>query len=155
MNEPAVLIMGALTGIGRAAALAFAKDGARPVISGRREAEGKALEAELRRLGAGAAFIQADVRRDDEVSNLLDKTVARFGRLQLRRGCRLPSKAWPPMPCSALGSASERELNIRSRRYASEYPALIRAHDHVERRIRDGVAAQDRRRRIGRSRIAS
>ncbi|HWX30673.1 MAG TPA: SDR family NAD(P)-dependent oxidoreductase [Steroidobacteraceae bacterium] len=86
MNEPAVLIMGALTGIGRAAALAFAKDGARPVISGRREAEGKALEAELRRLGAGAAFIQADVRRDDEVSNLLDKTVARFGRLQLRRG---------------------------------------------------------------------
>jgi short chain dehydrogenase len=67
MNKPVVLITGALTGIGRATALAFAKDGARLVVSGRREAEGKALEAELRRLGAEAAFIQADVRRDDEV----------------------------------------------------------------------------------------
>ena len=83
MNKPVVLITGALTGIGRATALAFAKDGARVIVSGRREAEGKALEAELRRLGAEAAFIQADVRRDDEVSNLVDKTVARFGRLDV------------------------------------------------------------------------
>jgi NAD(P)-dependent dehydrogenase (short-subunit alcohol dehydrogenase family) len=83
MNKPVVLITGALTGIGRATALAFAKDGARLVVSGRREAEGKALEAELCRLGAETAFIQADVRRDDEVSNLLDKTVARFGRLDV------------------------------------------------------------------------
>src|ERR1700756_1950288 len=83
MNKPVVLITGALTGIGRATAVAFAKDGARLVVSGRREAEGRALEAELRRLGAEAAFIQADVRRDDEVNNLVDKTVARFGRLDV------------------------------------------------------------------------
>src|SRR6476646_7197222 len=78
MNKPVVLITGALTGIGRATALAFAKDGARLVVSGRREAEGKALEGELRGLGAEAAFIQADVRRDGEVGNLVDETVARF-----------------------------------------------------------------------------
>jgi len=83
MNKPVVLITGALTGIGRATALAFAKDGARLVVSGRREAEGKALEAELCRLGAEAAFIPADVRRDDEVSNLVDKAVARFGGLDV------------------------------------------------------------------------
>src|SRR5213594_306508 len=83
MNKPVVLITGALTGIGRATAIAFAKDGYRLVVSGRREAEGKALEAELRRLGAEAAFIQADVRRDDEVSDLVDETVARFGRLDV------------------------------------------------------------------------
>src|SRR2546428_7578859 len=83
MNKPVVLITGALTGIGRATALAFAKDGARLVVSGRREAEGRALEAELSQLGAEAAFIQADVRRDDEVNNLVDKTVARFGRLDV------------------------------------------------------------------------
>ena len=83
MNKPVVLITGALTGIGRATALAFAKNGARLVVSGRREAEGKALETELRGLGAEAAFIKADVRRDDEVGSLVDKTVARFGRLDV------------------------------------------------------------------------
>src|SRR5712671_5413667 len=83
MKKPVVLITGALTGIGRATAIAFAKDGARLVVSGRRETEGKALEAELRGLGAEAAFIQADVRRDDEVRELVDKAVARFGRLDV------------------------------------------------------------------------
>ena len=81
MSSPVVLITGALTGIGRATAVAFAKDGARVVASGRREAEGKALEAELRSLGAEAAFIRADVRHEDEVSSLIDQTVARFGRI--------------------------------------------------------------------------
>jgi len=78
-----VLITGALTGIGQAAAFAFAQDGARVVVSGRREAEGKALEEELRRLGAEAEFVMADVRREDEVSALVDKAVTRFGRLDV------------------------------------------------------------------------
>jgi NAD(P)-dependent dehydrogenase (short-subunit alcohol dehydrogenase family) len=81
MSTPVVLITGALTGIGRATALAFAKEGARVVASGRREAEGKALEAELRSLGAEAAFIRADVRHEDDVRNLIDQTVTRFGRI--------------------------------------------------------------------------
>jgi len=68
MNHPVILITGALTGIGRATALAFADGGARLIISGRRPAEGKALESELRQLGAEAHFIQADVRHDDEGS---------------------------------------------------------------------------------------
>jgi NAD(P)-dependent dehydrogenase (short-subunit alcohol dehydrogenase family) len=80
---PVVLITGALTGIGRATALAFAKEGATVVTSGRHEAEGKALEVELRGLGAQAAFIQADVRREDDVSHMVDQTVARFGRLDV------------------------------------------------------------------------
>src|SRR6266571_6260829 len=83
MNKPVVLITGALTGIGRATALAFAKDGARLVVSGRREAEGKALEAELQRLGAEAAFMVADVRHEDDVRHVVDRTVARFGRLDV------------------------------------------------------------------------
>jgi NAD(P)-dependent dehydrogenase (short-subunit alcohol dehydrogenase family) len=81
MSSPVVLITGALTGIGRATALAFAKDGARIVVAGRRDVEGKALEAELRGLGAEASFIKADVRHDDEVRDLVDQTIGRFGRL--------------------------------------------------------------------------
>src|SRR6185436_4680916 len=83
MSQPVVLITGALTGIGRATAFAFAKDGARLVVSGRREADGKALEVELQRLGAEAIFIQADVRHDDEVGGLIDQAVARFGHLDV------------------------------------------------------------------------
>jgi NAD(P)-dependent dehydrogenase (short-subunit alcohol dehydrogenase family) len=81
MNNPVIVITGALTGIGRATALAFAKTGARLVVSGRRETEGKALEVELRKLGAEAVFVQADVRHDEEVRRLIDQAVARFGRL--------------------------------------------------------------------------
>jgi len=81
MNTSVVLITGGLTGIGRATAVAFAKEGARVVVAGRRDAEGKALEAELRGFGAEASFIKADVRHDDEVRDLVDHTVARFGRL--------------------------------------------------------------------------
>ena len=81
MSNPIVLITGALTGIGRATALAFAKEGASVVAAGRRDAEGNALEAELRGLGADAAFIRADVRHDDDVRGLIDQIVARFGRI--------------------------------------------------------------------------
>jgi len=83
MRQPVVMMTGALTGIGRATALAFAHEGARLVVSGRREAEGKALEAELQRLGAEAAFMVADVRHEDDVRHVVDRTVARFGRLDV------------------------------------------------------------------------
>lgn len=83
MNQPVVLITGALTGIGRATAFAFARAGARLVVSGRRAAEGAALEAELREAGAEALFVNADVRHDEEVRNLVDQTVARYGRLDV------------------------------------------------------------------------
>jgi NAD(P)-dependent dehydrogenase (short-subunit alcohol dehydrogenase family) len=81
MSNPVVLITGALTGIGRATAVAFAKDGACVIASGRREVEGKALETELRGLGAEAAFICADVRHEEDVRNLVDQVAARFGRI--------------------------------------------------------------------------
>jgi NAD(P)-dependent dehydrogenase (short-subunit alcohol dehydrogenase family) len=80
-TNPVVLITGALAGIGRATAIAFAHDGARIVVSGRREEEGRNLEAELRKLGAEAEFIRSDVRHEDDVRSLVDQTVKRFGRL--------------------------------------------------------------------------
>ena len=83
MDTPVVLITGALTGIGRATALAFAREGATVVVSGRREAEGKALESELHSLGAEAAFVLADVRHEDDVRSLVEQTAERFGRLDV------------------------------------------------------------------------
>src|SRR5881296_3337797 len=83
MNTQVVLITGGLTGIGRATALAFAKEGAQVVVSGRRDEEGQKLVSEIRKAGAEAEFIRADVRREEDVRNLIDKTVERFGRLDV------------------------------------------------------------------------
>jgi NAD(P)-dependent dehydrogenase (short-subunit alcohol dehydrogenase family) len=83
MSTQVVLITGALTGIGRAAAVAFARKGAKVVVSGRRDEVGAALAKELRDLGSEAEFINADVRKEDDVRALVDKTVERFGRLDV------------------------------------------------------------------------
>jgi NAD(P)-dependent dehydrogenase (short-subunit alcohol dehydrogenase family) len=83
MDNPVVLITGALTGIGRAAAVAFAEQGANVVVAGRRDEAGKALVEELRGLGSWAEFVNADVRNEDEVRAMVDETVTRFGRLDV------------------------------------------------------------------------
>jgi NAD(P)-dependent dehydrogenase (short-subunit alcohol dehydrogenase family) len=83
VSNPVVLITGGLSGIGRAAAVAFAKKGAKVVVAGRRDDAGKELVEELRSLGSEAEFINADVRKEDDVRALVDKTVARFGRLDV------------------------------------------------------------------------
>ena len=83
MKNKTVLITGALTGIGRAAAEIFAREGAHVVVSGRKDKEGQELAAELQGLGAEAIFIRTDVRKDEEVRDLVDQTVKRFGRLDI------------------------------------------------------------------------
>ena len=81
MSTPVVLMTGALTGIGRAAALAFAQEGNRIVVSGRHDDAGETLVSELRAPGTEAEFIRADIRHEDVVRDLVDRTVGRFGRL--------------------------------------------------------------------------
>jgi len=83
MTAPVVLITGALAGIGRATALAFARQGARLVVSGRSDDAGATLVRELRELGAEAEFARADVRQEADVEALVDRAVARFGRLDI------------------------------------------------------------------------
>jgi len=83
MSTKVVLITGALTGIGRAAALAFAREGARLIVSGRRDEAGAKLATELRQSGAEAEYVRADVSSEKDVQNLVDQTIKRFGRLDV------------------------------------------------------------------------
>jgi NAD(P)-dependent dehydrogenase (short-subunit alcohol dehydrogenase family) len=83
MDRTVVLITGALAGIGRATALAFARDHARLVVSGRRAGAGQALAEELRALGAEAEFVAADVRFEADVQQLVERAIERFGQLDV------------------------------------------------------------------------
>jgi NAD(P)-dependent dehydrogenase (short-subunit alcohol dehydrogenase family) len=83
MDKPVVLITGALSGIGRASAIAFAEKGATVVVSGRRDEAGKALAQELRSLDSEAEFINADVRKEVDVRALIDRIVEQFGQLDV------------------------------------------------------------------------
>src|SRR5256886_7051886 len=113
MNARVVLITGALTGIGRATALAFAQEGSRIVISGRREEEGEKLVAELRGLGADAEFIRSDVRQEEDLRSLVDKTVARFGRLDVAVNCAgTEGKPGPVTDQTAETYASTFDTNV-------------------------------------------
>ena len=83
MDKPVILITGALSGIGRATAVAFGQKGATVVVAGRHDEAGKELAEELRAFGTEAEFINADVTKEDDVRALVDQTVAQFGRLDV------------------------------------------------------------------------
>src|ERR1700710_1280026 len=98
MTQQVVLITGALTGIGRATAVAFARKGAKVVVSGRHDDKGQDLVEELRALGTEAEFVNADVTKEDEVSNLVDTAVAKFGRLDVAVNNAGFERKLPPTP---------------------------------------------------------
>ena len=113
MTTPVVLITGALTGIGRATALAFAQEGASIVVSGRHEEEGQKLVGELGKLGAEAEFVRSDVRHEEDVRTLVDKTVARFGRLDVAvNAAGTEGKPGPVKEQSAESYAATFDTNV-------------------------------------------
>jgi NAD(P)-dependent dehydrogenase (short-subunit alcohol dehydrogenase family) len=113
MNTPVVLITGALTGIGRATAIAFAKEGAHIVIAGRRDEAGQELAAELRKIGVEAEYWRTDVRYEDDVRDLVNKTVTRFGRLDVAvNAAATEGKPGPVTEQSAESYAATFDTNV-------------------------------------------
>jgi NAD(P)-dependent dehydrogenase (short-subunit alcohol dehydrogenase family) len=77
------LVTGGTSGIGRATAVAFAREGAKVVLSGRREKEGLAVVEQIAKAGGAALFVRADVAKEADVKRLVEETAAKFGRLDV------------------------------------------------------------------------
>jgi NAD(P)-dependent dehydrogenase (short-subunit alcohol dehydrogenase family) len=78
-----VLVIGATTGIGRATAIAFAEAGANVAVGGLGEADGRAVEAEIKKRGREALFLETDVRYEAQIQKLIAETVARWKRIHV------------------------------------------------------------------------
>jgi len=113
MKNKVILITGALTGIGRATAIAFARVGAHVFVCGRHDDAGNALVTELRAVGAEAEYIRADVRHEDDVRGLVDRTVKRFGRLDVAvNNAGTEGKPGPVTEQTAESYASTFDTNV-------------------------------------------
>ncbi len=75
------MITGASSGIGRAAGMVFAREGAKVVLAARRAEAGQKVVEEIKTAGGTAVFVRADVSRAEEVKALVEKTVSQYGRL--------------------------------------------------------------------------
>jgi NAD(P)-dependent dehydrogenase (short-subunit alcohol dehydrogenase family) len=91
------LITGGTTGIGRDAAVLFAKAGARVVVTGRREAEGNETVSLVRAAGGEALFIKSDVSKSADVQMMVQKTVEKFGRLDVAFNNAGIEGVWVPL----------------------------------------------------------
>jgi NAD(P)-dependent dehydrogenase (short-subunit alcohol dehydrogenase family) len=83
LESKVAVVTGGTSGIGKAAALALAKAGAKVVVAGRRENEGNAVVKAIEKDGGKALFIKTDVSREAHVKALVDAAVATFGRLDI------------------------------------------------------------------------
>lgn len=77
------LVMGGTAGIGRATALCFASAGANVAIGGLGADDGREVESAVRAAGVGAMFIETDVSREDQVRELTERAIGRFGRIDV------------------------------------------------------------------------
>jgi NAD(P)-dependent dehydrogenase (short-subunit alcohol dehydrogenase family) len=86
-HDRVTLVAGATSGIGRATALAFARAGARVIVSGRREPEGIAVAQEIARAGGVAHFVRCDISQEPDVIALVARTLELHGRLDIAANC--------------------------------------------------------------------
>ena len=78
-----VIITGASSGIGKACACEFAEQGAKVVLAARREDELKIVETEINQQGGNSVFIKTDVRKIEDCKNLIDKTIEKYGKIDI------------------------------------------------------------------------
>ena len=123
------LITGGNAGIGRAAAIEFAKQGAKVVVSGRREKEGHEVVAEIKALGSEAIFVKTDVSKASDVQAMIDQTLATFGRLDFAFNNAGVEQLLTPLPDQSEESYDQiMDINVKGvwLSLKHEIPAMLK-----------------------------
>ena len=97
LKNKVAIITGGTSGIGRETAVLFAEQGAKVVVAGRREAEGKETVDLMRKAGGDGMFVKADVTKAADVQALVKTTVDKFGRLDTAFNNAGIEGNWMPM----------------------------------------------------------
>jgi NAD(P)-dependent dehydrogenase (short-subunit alcohol dehydrogenase family) len=97
LRDKIALVTGGTSGIGKETALLFAKAGAKVVVAGRRETEGREVTELIRSHGGDALFVKTDVAKTADVQALVNKTVDKFGRLDVAFNNAGIEGAWVPI----------------------------------------------------------
>lgn len=97
-TDKVVLITGGTSGIGRACAIAFAKEGAKVVLTGRREKEGGEVVAEIKSLSGDALFVRTDIRHEADVKAMVEATLKAFDRLDIAVNNAGVEQGFTPLP---------------------------------------------------------
>ena len=128
LNGQAAIITGAATGIGRASALLFAREGARLLLADVAEESGRSVVEEIRREGGTAEFLRTDVSIRTENERLIDACIDTYGRLDI-----LFCNAGVALPKELVDSSDDEidlliDVNIKALMYASRYavPIMLR-----------------------------
>src|SRR6266700_3022069 len=83
LSERVAIVTGAASGIGRASAVAFAREGARVAVADTNDAGGNETVGTIRTEGREAFFVHVDVARETEIAKMVYETVARWGRIDI------------------------------------------------------------------------
>jgi NAD(P)-dependent dehydrogenase (short-subunit alcohol dehydrogenase family) len=123
------LITGGNAGIGRAAAIEFAKQGAKVVVSGRREKEGREVIGEIKALGGEGIFVKTDVSKASDAKVMIEQTLATFGRLDFAFNNAGIEQALTPLPDQSEESYDQiMDINVKGvwLSLKHEIPAMLK-----------------------------
>ena len=123
------LITGGNAGIGRAAAIEFARQGAKVVISGRRDKEGNDVVAEIEALRGESIFVRTDVSKASDVKAMIEQTLATFGRLDFAFNNAGIEQLLTPLPDQTEESYDQiMDINVKGVWQSLKYeiPAMLK-----------------------------
>jgi NAD(P)-dependent dehydrogenase (short-subunit alcohol dehydrogenase family) len=125
-----VIVTGASSGIGRATAIAFAQEGAKVIVSDINDKEGEETVNMIKETKGEAFFIKCDVSKENEVKELVDKTIERHGRLD----CAYNNAGIEGSPCSTTECSTENwdktiNINLKGVWLCMKYeiPAMLKS----------------------------